>query len=226
MYRLSTKIGTRARNVGGRQLVLRITPVSASPGCRQNLPRLRRVRRDLRLEGVKPGEFLLRAQIVDEGDAQVPAVKISREIEKMNLEAQIAAAEGRPQAEIGDAVVPGAVATDGSAHGVDAGRRAQIIGKLDVGGRKADGAASPVALFDAAIDFPVAAEQRGGLARLAFDEKMADASRRIDLARTPHRLDHGDGEAEILAHRGQQCCIAPAGAPEGASLADDRLRAA
>ncbi len=119
--------------------------------------------------------------------------------------------------------MPIAVAADGGAHGIDAGGWAQVVGELDIGGRKADRAAAPVTLLDATIDLPGAAEQRRGGARLALYEEMADAGRRVDLASLLHRLKDGDAEAERLAHSGQQRGVAVAAVAEDEIVADDGL---
>jgi len=120
--------------------------------ARQDRPRLRRVGGNLRLERIEPGEFLLRPEIVDEGDTEMTAIEVAGEIEEMDLEPEVAAAEGRAPAEIGDAVDPGTVRTNGGAHGIDAGSRTQIVGEVEIGGGKADRAATLVALLDAAVD--------------------------------------------------------------------------
>jgi len=92
------------------------------------------------------------------------AIEIAGEIEEMDLQTEIATAEGRAHAEIGDAVVPVVAAADGGAHRIDAAGGAQVIGELDIGGREADRAAAPIALLDPAVDLPGATEQRRGVA--------------------------------------------------------------
>src|SRR5262245_28308095 len=107
------------------------------------------------------------------------AVEIAREIEKIGLEAQLLAADRWPPAEIGGAIVPFGFATlfDPGADGIDTRRRAQIIGEIDIGRRKADSAAELVADLDTAVDFPRPAEQRGGLARTPGDQMLPDLGR-------------------------------------------------
>src|SRR5260370_20612556 len=183
----------------------------------------RRIGSDLRLERLEAGEFLLRPDVVDEGDAEMAAIEIAGESEEMDLEREIAAAEGRAHAEIGDAVVPAVAAADGGAHRIDAAGGAQVIGELDMGGRDADRAAAPIALLDPAIDLPGAGEERRRIARPAFDEKMADARRRVNFAIALHRLDDGDAEAESLAHPAQQRRIAAAAVAEDEVVTDDGL---
>src|SRR6185312_2850863 len=110
------------------------------------------------------------------------AVEIAAEIEEMGLEPEIFAADRRPPAEIGGAVMPFGLAAvfDASANGIDPGCRPEVIGEIDIGRWKADRAAELVADIDAAIDFPRPAQQRGRLAWPAGDEMLADMGRGID----------------------------------------------
>src|SRR6185312_15338400 len=68
------------------------------------------------------------------------AVEIAAEIEEMGLEPEIFAADRRPPAEIGGAVMPFGLAAvfDASANGIDPGCRPEVIGEIDIGRWKAD----------------------------------------------------------------------------------------
>src|ERR1700720_3672092 len=100
--------------------------------------------------------------MLDEGDTQMPAVEVVVEIEHMRLQAQIAAAEGRAVAEIGDAVMPERAPTlvDADPYGIDAGGRPQVVVEHEVGGGKADVATARIAALDPPLDLPEAAKQR------------------------------------------------------------------
>src|SRR5439155_6102771 len=59
--------------------------------------------------------------------------------------------------------------------------------------------------------------------RPAFDEKMANAGRRIDLTIALHRIEDCDTEAESFAHPAQQRGIAAAAVAEDEIVTDDGL---
>src|SRR5579862_5020598 len=91
------------------------------------------------------------------------AIKIGVDIEKMRLEPRLGGADGRAQADIGDAGnrAPGegvVRAVAGDPHRVNPEGRAQIFAKPEIDGRETDSAAAPVADHDAAVDLPEAAE--------------------------------------------------------------------
>ena len=80
---------------------------------------------DFRLEGADAVEFLFSAQVLDHAHAQAPAVEVAVEIEQVDFQDQVLAAEGGPETEAGGTVVPGSVFQAG-ADGVNAdvpGRR-------------------------------------------------------------------------------------------------------
>src|SRR5918994_2009935 len=60
----------------------------------------------LGLEFHTAGEGLLAAQPFDECAAQAPAIEVDLAVEQVDLEAQVAPAEGRPAAEAGHGVLP------------------------------------------------------------------------------------------------------------------------
>src|SRR6185312_8920371 len=143
--------------------------------------------------------------------------------EDVDLEAELRAADGGAHPEIRDGVVPGAVAAEPGADGVDAGRRPQIAVEQEVGGRKADSPAALVAALDAAVDLPGTAEQRGGSPRIARLQQLADAGRGIELGAGAHGFDDGDVEAELLAHLRQQRGSAVPAAAEDEIVSDDGM---
>src|SRR6185437_5777328 len=192
----------------------------------EDLACLRRILGDLRLQRVDAGEFALGPELLDQRHAQMTAIEIAGEIEEMHLQPQIAAAEGRARAEIGDRVVPArpAVLLDRRADGIDAGGRSQVIVQKDVGGGKADGAAALIAALDPAVDLPEAAEQRRRLARSSGDEVLADAGRGIERAAGgPYGIDDADAEAERRAALGEQRRVAAPLMAEDEIIAHHRM---
>src|SRR5438045_314641 len=61
----------------------------------EQVARPRAVHRDLRLEGVEPGEALLGADEVDQLDLEAAAVDVLGEVEQMGLQADVLAGDGR-----------------------------------------------------------------------------------------------------------------------------------
>ncbi len=125
---------------------------------------------DLRLQLVDTGEFPLRPDEIDEGDAQMASVEVDVGIKEVRLETRHQASDGRAKTDIGDPVdgatgerIVGTVA--GNPYGIDPEGRVQIVVEPEVGGRKADRPAAPVAGRDTAVDFPVSAEKRRRLTR-------------------------------------------------------------
>src|SRR5580704_8027064 len=154
------------------------------------------------------------------------AIEIAVEIEEMRLEPEIGAADRRPPAEIGGSVKPArrSAFLDPGAHGVDARGGAQIIGERDIGGRKADGTAEPVAGLDPALNLPRPAQQRSRLARLAGDEQLADLGRGISHAARPcDRRHDADAETLLLALGFEQLGRAAAAIAEDEIIADHDL---
>src|SRR5262249_2345473 len=128
----------------------------------QHSPGLPAVRGDLCLQRRQPVKLLLRPQEVDQRHSQVPAIEIAGEIEEMDLELHPRAADRRAAAEIGHTVTPdrAAALVDAGLDGIDAERGLEIAGDRQIGGGKAQRAATAVALLDTAFDLPGAAEQR------------------------------------------------------------------
>src|SRR5581483_5987077 len=196
---------------------------------RQQPPGGRRVGGNLGLQLVEAGEFALGADEVVERDAQVAAVEVAVDVEKMRLEPRAVAADGGPEPDIGDAVDGAAVErvvrpVAADPHGIDPEGGAQVFAEPDIGGGEAEQAAAPVADRDAAVDLPGAAELGGGLARPALAQQFADMGRGIDRrVGAAHRIDDADAEAvhrpRLLQHRGG----AAAAVAEGAVVADDDM---
>src|SRR5579872_5095761 len=121
---------------------------------------LRRIFRDLCLQGIETGEFPLLAQMLDEGDAQMRPVEIAGKIEEMRLEAKRGPLEGGAIAEIGDPRMEDATLECG-AHRIDAGGRPEIIIEPEIGGGKAQVSAALIAALDPSLDLPEPAEKGG-----------------------------------------------------------------
>src|SRR5579875_409141 len=190
----------------------------------EDLPRLRAIPGDLRLQRIEPVEALLRPQALDQCNTQMLAVEIGREIEKMRFEPQILAADRRAPAEIRGAIAPDRVRAilDPGAHGINARGGPQVVDEGDIGGGKADGAAELVADIDAAVDLPGPAQQKRRLARPAGNEMLADLGRRInDAARARDRRHDLHIEAVLAALGLEQFGRAAALVAEDEIVADD-----
>src|SRR5579863_3471670 len=163
-------------------------------------------------------------------DANVTPIEISRKIEEMRLETEIAAANGGPGAEIGDAVVPldrSRAPFDADAHGIDAARRAEIVAQAQIGGGKADRTTAPVAGLDASFDFEGMAQQPRRLARFAPGQIPANSRRGEDgaVARR-NRLQHAHAEAMVLSLLLQERGVAAALVAEMEVVPDDYVAGA
>src|ERR1041385_4137600 len=135
----------------------------AGSSCGEDLAGAPGIGGDLSLERIEAGEFLFRPDEVDERHAQMPAVKVGIGVKEMRFEARLGSADRRAQTDIGDAVdrapaeqVIGAVARDTDSINPQGG--AQILAEAEIGSRKADRAAAPIAEHDAPVALPTAAE--------------------------------------------------------------------
>ena len=150
-------------------------------------------------------EFELGPEPGDEGDVDTAAVEIAGIVEDEGLELGGAVVEGRPAAEAGDAVMPGAV--DLHADGIDAVAQAAVARQVHVGGGIAELAAALLAMDDDAAHEPGPAEQRGGARDVATPERLAHQRRgdRLLPDGEGRHHDHGHalGRAMGLQHFGR-----------------------
>lgn len=144
----------------------------------QHLPGGIDVAADLGLESVEGGEFLFRAELLDELHLDLGTVEVAVEIEEMHFEAGNAdtVLEGGAEAEVEDGQRVGVPETD--AGGVDPVGREFEVGDVDVGGGKAEGAPELAAVDDGTGEGVGASEEFGDVAESALAEGGADAGGR------------------------------------------------
>src|SRR5262249_34514673 len=78
-----------------RQTDIRLASLLASRGRGEDFAGGGRVGGDLCFEGVEAGEFLFRADELDQRHAQVAAVEVAGKIEQMRFEPRLRGADGR-----------------------------------------------------------------------------------------------------------------------------------
>ena len=128
---------------------------------------------DLRLERIEGLELRLVAQLVHEIDIDMPAVDVAIEIQQVDFQHRLhACVHGRAHADVGGARQRLRVdARNGD--GKYAGQRQALAPDLDVGRRKADGAAELPAVHDAAGDDEGAPQQFLGVFDVARGKRLA-----------------------------------------------------
>src|SRR5262245_22952255 len=160
--------------------------------------RLAAIPADLCLQSIEAVKLLLRPQIVDQGDAEMAAIKIAAPVQEVDLEDKVGAADRRAIAEAGDPVMP-----DGSAPLVDAGLdrvdadgRVKIFAEHEVCRRVAEGAPEFQTVLHPPFDLPRPSEQQTGLQRSRRLQMFAHAGRGEDLSLLPDSgREGGDSEA-------------------------------
>src|SRR5262245_55322858 len=110
-------------------------------------------------------------------------------------------------------------AVDGGGGRVNAVWRQQLILGFQVGGRKSDRAAAPVAFNDDAVDVVLMAKQRSGLIHSSFADQPSDSGTADDEILVSHRVDLFGLEPQGRAERAEQREIA---AP---IVAEEKIRA-
>ena len=177
---------------------------------------------DLSLQGVDAVELALVAQKMRERDAKVPIIKTFRQVEQMHFQHRALTVEGGAPPVVGDAVENAGIAFDPRPDRIDSGARAQGVGQMDVGGGEADGASPRLAVFDPALDRPVAAEDGGCVLAAAFADRVAGGGGRQDHpGAAGHRGEFGDAEAARRSGALQRFRGAGAALAEGVVVADD-----
>src|SRR5690606_26289620 len=111
---------------------------------------------------------------------------------------------------------------DADAHGIDAGRRPEVVAESDVGGREADRAPPLLAVLDGSVDLPPVAEEARRLLQAAVLEVLADPGRGVlDTVLADDARHLGDAEAVTGRQPAQQLRRPAAVAAEVEVLADD-----
>src|SRR5438132_1026775 len=152
------------------------------------------VLRDRPLQGIEPVVLLLVAQLLEEADLQMAAIKLLVAIEQMHLQQRhrdrvhrrSPANAGHPRAEAFDL------------HGKDAAER-RLPPQRDVGGGKSQGAAQLRAVRHPAAEGIRVSQQPLGAAQIARAERAAHRGARHPLAFEQH-IGHRF-QAESVAHR-------------------------
>jgi hypothetical protein len=179
---------------------------------------------DLRLERFEGLELFLAAQLVHEIDIDMPAVDVAIEIQQVHFQHRLQAlGHGGPHADVGGAgkrlrIDP----RDGDRE--HAGQRQALPAHLDVGRRKADGAADLLAVHDAPGDDEGATEQALGTLDVAGGKRVAHGGAGHPQAAEIHRGHGLDDKAMVVAGLLQQAKSPPRALPKRKSSPMIRCR--
>ncbi len=139
---------------------------------------------DLPPQGIQGFKALFRAEIVQEIDLDVSAVQVTLIIEQVDFQLLAGALHGGTTADIGDAG-PGPQFGSAQQHGVDAINRGDAAVQVDVRGRKANRAATSVAVRHPSAHVVRPTQQP----RRQFKSPWPSACRmRVLLTRSPSRM--------------------------------------
>jgi len=161
--------------------------------------------RDRGAQRLGPAECLLAAQALDHLDDQPPPVEVAAEVEQMDLDRPPFAGEGRPHADVEDALAHAPVHLD--TDRVDAVRGQQEAGaKMQVRGREAERPPPAIAHHHPATKRVGPAEERPRTRHVArLDERAQPrAAHLLAVARGRHRSHHLDPEPQARAERAQR----------------------
>src|SRR5204863_2529764 len=128
-------------------------------------------------------------------------------------------AEGRPDADVDDRLVDGAVHVD--LAGVDPGGQEERARGPDVRGRKAEGPAAARAAHDLAVDRIGTAEQPRRLRKVPSLERAPDLRRRHRNTVDGHGGNDVRPEPELASESLKQCGVAAGAMAEAMVEADD-----